>query len=140
MNKSVYEDGKYCIQDVGTIYLGCKYTVREVLEAEDVPFKLRMLLERYLAEQADPEDTLESLLYYMEPGGFHGKVFQQVKAKVKVNVLEAKKGLLGGRNGKSYTTKLLPVSELTAMDKARKEALGLVVQELSVSKLALMGM
>jgi len=39
---------------------------------------------------------------------------------------------------KQYTTKMVTVEELTAMPVAEKEAKGVVVQELRMSKLALM--
>jgi hypothetical protein len=85
------------------------------------------------------EDTLESHLYYLEPSGFITKIYRQMKARIKVNVIEEKKGLFG-RGQKRYVTRLLTIEELTAMSPEQKEAVGLVIQELSVSKLALMGL
>ena len=36
-----YEDFKYVMQDTGSIFLGARYSYRELLEAEAVPFKLK---------------------------------------------------------------------------------------------------
>ena len=36
MQKTVYEDYKYSMQDTGNIYVGCKYTFEELLNAEEI--------------------------------------------------------------------------------------------------------
>lgn len=136
MNKTVYENGKYCMQDVGTLYLGTKYTLGQLLEEEDISFKLRLLVEQYILPKADPEDTLETHLYFLEKGSFLIKIYQQLKARVRINILEDKKTFRGSR--KEYTTKVVTVEKLADMSPAEKEKRGVVVQELSVSKLALM--
>ena len=131
-NKTSYEPGKYVMQDVGTLYVGTKYTFEEILESEEIPFKFRLLCERYLLPEAYREDTLETTLYYLDPKSFVVKILKQLKAKVKVNVLAAKK------DKTEYTTKNLTIDELVAISPAEKESQGFVIQELSVSKFALM--
>ena len=136
MEKMVYEDYKYGMQDISHVYVGCKYTFEELLEAENVMFKFRMIVKRDILPEADLEDTLETHLYYLKPDSFLVKIYGQLKAKVTVNVIEEKKS----RNGvkKQYVTKQFTIEELTAMAPADKEKQGLVVQELSVSKLSLL--
>ncbi|MBE5893739.1 MAG: hypothetical protein E7286_10260 [Lachnospiraceae bacterium] len=137
MKKTVYEDYKYSMQDTGKVYVGSKYTLDEILESEDMPFKFRLIVERYILPEADLQDTLETHLYYLEPKSFIVKIYKQLKAKVKINIIEEKKHLLGGSK-KQYVTKLMTVEELTAMSAEEKEKKGVVVQELIMSKLALM--
>lgn len=138
MDKTVYEDYKYCMQDVGNLYIGSKYTMEELLEDETVPFKFRLVIERYILPKADLQDTLETHLYYLEEKSFHVKIYRQLKARVKVNLIQEKKGL-GGRAKREYTTKLLPIEQLVKLSVEEKERMGMVVQELVLSKLALMG-
>ena len=142
MQKTVYEDYKYSMQDTSRIYVGSKYTLRELLEADEVLFKFRMLVERYILPEADLEDTLETNLYYLSSESFLVKLYTQMKAKVKINVIEEKKNRFGlGRNGKKqYVTKLLTIEQLVKIPPEEKEKKGMVIQELSVSKLALAGM
>lgn len=144
MRKTVYEDYKYSMQDISRLYVGSKYTFGELLEDEEVSFKFRMILRRYVLPEADLEDTLETHLYYLPQESFLVKIYQQLKAKVRVNVIEEKKSLLGAplkQEGKrQYVTKLLSVEELASVPPAEKERLGIVIQELSVSKLALAGL
>ena len=136
MQKTVYEDFKYSMQDVGRVYVGCKYTFEELLDDDDLLFKFRLIVERYILSEADPQDTLETHLYYLEPGSFAVKLYNRIKARVKVSVIEEKKSLFG-KVKKQYGAKQLTVDELVKIPPAEKERQGMVIQVLSVSKLAL---
>lgn len=137
MQKSVYEDYKYSMQDTGNLYIGAKYTFEELIDEESILFKFRLIVERYILPEADLSDTLESHLYYLRPDSFLIKIYKQLKAKVKINLIEEKKGLSGDIKSR-YVTKLLSVGDLAAMSPEEKEKKGVVVQELMVSKLAMM--
>lgn len=137
MHKTFYEENKYSMQDTSFLYVGTKYTMEELINEDEIPFKFRLIVERYILPEADLEDTLESHLYYLEPKSFLVKIYGQIKAKVKINIIEEKRTLTGGRK-KQYVTKMLTVEQLTKMSIAEKEAQGVVVQELKMSKLALM--
>lgn len=147
MEKKIYEDYKYSMQDTARLYVGAKYTFRELLDEEEIAFKFRLIMERYILPEADMEDTLETHLYYLAPDSFLVKIYKQMKAKVKVNVIEEKKPLSAGAAGKAgdaprkrYVTRQLTVEELVNVPPADKERQGYVIQELSVSKLALLGL
>ena len=136
-NKITYEDGKYSLQDVGTLYVGTKYTFEELLDNEEISFKFRLVVERYLLPEADREDTLETHLYYLDSKSFLVKIYQQLKAKIKVNVIEEKKDR-SGKVTKRYVTKTLSPKELTEIEPSAKESVGMVIQEIAFSKLSLM--
>ena len=137
MQKTVYEDYKYHMQDTSNLYVGAKYTMEEIIDEEMLTFKFRLIVERYILPEADLQDTLETHLYYLEPKSFLVKIYKQLKAKVKINIIEEKRSVFGGSK-KQYTTKMVTVEELAAMSVAEKEANGVVIQELRMSKLALM--
>ena len=137
MHKQQYEDYKYVMQDTYQLYLGAKYSFEELIDNEEVPFKFRLIVERYIYQDVDPQTTLESQLYYMTSKDLQYRIYRQIKMKVKVNVLEEKKSLTG-KCKKVYTTRILPIEELVKMTSAEKEEKGMVIQELMCSKLALM--
>lgn len=140
MQQTVYEDYKYSIQDTNRIYVGSRYTFRELLDEEELLFKFRMIAERYILPEADPEDTLETHLYYLKPDSFLVKIYRQMKARVRVSVIEERKALFRRKGGARYVTRQLTVEQLAAISPEEKERCGMAVQELSVSKLALAGM
>lgn len=136
MKKTVYEDFKYAMQDTSRLYIGTKFTFGELLENEDVPFRFQRIVHHYLMDGADMEDTLETQLYYLEKTSFAVRSYHQLKAKIKVLVLEEKKTNFGIK--KEYVTKLLNIEELTMIPAKDKERMGMIVQELSVSKMAML--
>ena len=137
MQKTVYEDYKYSMQDTNRLYIGCKYTFRELLEEDELSFKFRLILEKYVLPEADLDDTLETHLYYLGSETFLVKIYKQIRAKVKVMVIEERKSLFGKKK-KQYVTKQLTMDQLVAMSPDEKEQIGMVVQEFSVGKLAMM--
>ena len=130
-------DFKYFMQDTGSLYLGAKYSYAEILEDEMVTFKYKSIVEHYILKDTDPETTLESQLYYMTPEQFSYKTYMQLKARVKVSVLTDKKRLFG-KSRVAYENKVMKLEELVRMNLAQKKKRGIVVQELVLSKLALM--
>lgn len=130
-------DFKYFMQDTGSLYLGAKYSYAEILEDEMVTFKYKSIVEHYILKDTDPETTLESQLYYMTPEQFSYKTYTQLKARIKVSMLVDKKRLFG-KSGVGYENKVLKLDELVKMNLAQKKKCGIVVQELVLSKLALM--
>ncbi len=130
-------DYKYFIQDTGNVYLGAKLSYTEILQDEMVNFKYKSIVEHYIFKDTDPETTLESHLYYMTKEQFSYRTYEQLKAKVKVNLLEEKKNFFG-RKKTGYATKLMSLGEFADMNLAQKKAKGVVIQELALSKLGLM--
>lgn len=137
--KQFYEDYKYVMLDTAFMYLGAKYSYGEIIENEEIPFKFRTIVERYLVPEIGMETILESDLYYMTDKDFTYKTYMQLKAKVKVSRLVTKKGFLGmGKPKRVYETVILPLTELVRMSKEEKEKDGIFIQELVINKLALM--
>ncbi len=133
---SVYEEFKYMLQDVSRIYIGAKYTYRELMQNPEMNFKLKSVIEHYLFKETDPDTSLESDFYYMEQGSFSYRTYEQLKVKLKVSILTDKKGKRG-KMERSYTEKILSLRELTDIPVEQKKRDGIVVQELILSKLAL---
>ena len=130
-------DYKYFMQDSGSIYIGVRYTYQEVLENEMANFKYKSIIEHYIAKDTDLTTTLESHLYYMTPEQFSYRTYQQLKARVKVSVLEESKSLFGKKKV-GYKTRVVHLNEFAKWNLAQKKKSGVVIQELILSKLALM--
>lgn len=130
-------DFKYFMQDTGSLYLGAKYSYAEILEDEMVTFKYKSIVEHYILKDTDPETTLESQLYYMTPEQFSYRTYRQLKARVKVCLLVEKKRLFGQARSE-YENRVMKLEELVGMNLAQKKKCGVVVQELVLSKLALL--
>lgn len=130
-------DYKYFMQDTGSLYFGARYNYQEIMQDVNANFKFKSVIEHYIAKDTDMSTTLESHLYYMTPEQFSYRTYEQLKAKVKISVLEEKKSLFG-KTKTGYRTKVVHLNELAGWNLARKKKMGLVIQELIISKLALM--
>ena len=130
-------DYKYFMQDSGTIYLGGRYSYQEILENEMVSFKFKSIIEHYISKDTDLTTTLESHLYYMTQDQFSYRTYKQLKARVKISVLREKKTLFGGTKVGDQT-ETVKLDTFTQWNLAQKKKQGVIVQELILSKLALM--
>lgn len=130
-------DYKYFMQDTGSVYLGAKLSYAEILQDEMVNFKYKSIVEHYIFKDTAPETTLESHFYYMTREQFSYRTYEQLKARVKVSILEEKKPLFGKKKT-GYVTKIMPISTFADMNLAQKKAQGVMIQELILSKLGLM--
>jgi hypothetical protein len=130
-------DYKYIMQDAGAIYIGARYSYQEIMDEEMANFKFKSIIEHYIAKDTDLSTTLESHLYYMMPEQFSRRTYEQLRLKVKVSVMEEKKSLFG-KPKTGYSTKVVHLDELVGWNLAQKKTKGLVIQEIIISKLALM--
>lgn len=132
-----YDDYKHVMQDTGNLYLGAKFNYSELIEDEDVPFKFKMIIERYLLKDIEQETTLESQFYFMEPTGFEFECFKHLKTKVKVSMLVEKKNLFG-KTKTHYQDHVYGISEFVKLGEEWKKKHGIYIQEIMISKLSMM--
>lgn len=130
-------DYKYFMQDSGTLYFGARFSYQEIMEEEMANFKFKSIIEHYIAKDTDLSTTLESHLYYLTPEQFSYRTYEQLKARVKISVLEERRNLLG-RKKTGYRTRVVHLDEFAGWNLAQKKKMGIVIQELIISKLALM--
>lgn len=137
MNQSSYEEFKYMLQDTGSLYIGAKFTYRELMEHPELNFKFKSVIEHYIFKEADPDTSLESEFYYMTKESFTYRTYEQLKTRVKINIIVEKKGLFGKKK-RTYVEKIMPLKDFVDIPLAQKKRDGVIVQEMILSKLALM--
>ena len=132
-----YQDYRYILQDARILYVGAKFNFGDIAVEEEIPFKFRSIIMRCVLGEVDKEDTVESVFYYMKPEGYLYEIFLQLRTKVKVSELTLVKRMFG-RMEWIYKERVYKLSEFAALTKEEKERLGIVVQEVQLSKLAIM--
>lgn len=130
-------DFKYYMQDTSRLYFGARYSYAELMEHEMVPFKFKSIIEHYIMKDTQPDTTLESQFYYMTPEMFSYKTYGQLKTKVKVCLLAEKKSLFG-KSRMVYRNQVFTLDEFVRMNLAQKKKYGVKIQEIVLSKLAMM--
>lgn len=132
MKMQSYEDFKYVMVDTSYIYLGAKYTYGELLENEDVAFKLRTIFERYIMPELSGDTTLEEHFLHMEKD-FAYKTYMQLKIKLKISRQVEQKSIFG-KTSKKYVTENVSLDKFLEL----RSDCELLVQEVVFGKLALM--
>lgn len=137
MYKSEYQNYKYVMQDTNRLYIGVKYSFQELIENEDIPFKFRMIVERYIYSETNMDTTLESQLYYLGDKEFVYRLYKQLKLKIKIAIITERKSLFHNIK-KVYTTQTISIEDLVRMSPEEKERHGVVLQEIIINKLSLL--
>lgn len=130
-------DFKYILQDAGQIYLGARFSYEELLAEEMAPFKLKAVVSQYILKEVDASTMLESHFYHMAGDSFAFQTYRELKVKVKVSVPERKKSLTG-KERFVYKDRVYPLKEFADLNLAKKKQTGLIIREISISKLGLM--
>ncbi|MDE6064804.1 MAG: hypothetical protein K2G20_09540, partial [Lachnospiraceae bacterium] len=73
---------------------------------------------------------------YMTGQGFAYQTFLQLKTRVKISILEEKKGLLH-KGKREYATRTMALKDFVKIPPEEKEEKGVLIQEIAFSKLAL---
>ena len=119
------------------MYVGARFTYREIMESREVNFKFKAIVEHYLLREEIPETSLESELYYLKPDSFTYRTLEQLHARVKINRLVVKKSLFH-KQQQVYQETVLKLHDFTEMPLEEKQRQGVVVEELILPKFALL--
>lgn len=79
-------DYKYVMHDMTNIYIGARYTYDEIMDNDDVPFKFKTIVSRYILKEVAGNTTLENHIFYMTKDDESYMIYKQMKAKFKLNV------------------------------------------------------
>lgn len=127
-------DFKYAIQDTSHLYLGARLSFQEILEWEDVPFKMKSIVHKYFMEDAQEDDGFVQLFARLQDKSFAYRVCKQLRMKVKAGKYQVKVNRKGEEE-RRYKSKIYSLDEYLSLIKEEKE---LIIEEISVSKLALL--
>lgn len=79
-------DYKHFIEDFSNIYLGGRLTYSEIMDNEEIPFKLRAIFMHYMMEGIDPDTTIENHIFFLKKNSMAYLTYKKLKAKFMLNV------------------------------------------------------
>ena len=128
------KDFKYVLQDASHLYLGARMSFQEMLDWEDVPFKMKSIIHKYFVEEGNDEAGFALALSNLEHKSFTYQVCKQLRLKVKAGTYHSKVNRKG-EESKKYISKVYSLDDYLALIQENQEV---VTEEISVSKLALL--
>lgn len=129
-------DFKYVMQDFGNIYIGARFTYGEMMVREDMPFKWKAIVAHYILKDVDESATMENHIFFMKEQDFSYQTFRELKARFKMSVwvpADGKKQKKGHYESREYK-----IEEIVTGRKLHRQMDSIIVEELHLTKLALM--
>ena len=133
---AAFEEYKYVIDQMTSIEIGAKWTYEELIDNADVSHKFRQCCRSIFEREVDAETTIESHLYYLEKDSESFRAYRKMKTKVTCMVPDTRRP--PKEEGKPYyRQEVFTVDDLVKVPAQTKERMGVIIQEIVVSKMGL---
>ena len=129
------KDFKYIIHDLTNVYIGTRFTYEELLDHEEVPFKLKMIISHYLLKEVGPSTRIEDHIFYLKETDLSYFVFRQMKARFRMNVWKDEGD---GVKKPGYKSQVYKIDEIVNNEELKRKMDITIVEEMHVTKLGLM--
>ena len=128
-------DFKYVMQDLTNVYIGAKLSYDELMNLDEVPFKLKAIFSHYMLREVAGDTTIENHIFYIEPSSMSYLVFHKMKAGFKMSIFE-KDGHGKGKAG--YVSREYRIDEILNNKELLSKKDQIVVEEMHITKLSMM--
>ena len=132
---SEYRPYKYVIQDITHIYIGCWFSLQEVMDYEDAPFKLKAVFGKFFLPDASngPEMTISDFVFDLKENSLSYEVLNRLKAKVKYSIPKS------FEKDKGFRNEVISLENFVESEDIQNHKDRVIIEEICISKLALGG-
>ena len=124
-------DYKHVIQDVTNLYIGAKLTYGEMLDIDEIPFKFKVILSRYILKEMSRETNIENHIFFMKKEDMSYMIYKKLKAKFRLYVFDEEK--------ESYIAHDLKIEDIVDDEYLHENMNTIFVEEMHISKINLLG-
>lgn len=128
-------DFKYVMHDMTNLYIGAKYSYDELLVSDDVPFKLKTLISRFILREVAGSTTIENHIFYLKETDMSYQIFKEMKAKFRLSVW---KDETDGVKKPGYKSETYRITEIIGNEELMRKKDITMVEEMHITKLRLM--
>ena len=129
-------DFKYVMHDLTNLYIGAKYTYNELLVLDEVPFKLKTLISRFILKEVDGDTKIEDHIFYLKETDMSYQIYKEMKTKFRLNVWKDEND---GVKKPGYKSASYRITDIIANEELMRKKDITIVEELHITKLGLMG-
>lgn len=133
--QSSYEAFEYVMHDVSHVYIGAKLSYKDLMEHDDVPFKLRAIIAHYMLKEVAEDTTVSDHIFFIQKNDLSYLAYKQMKARFKLSVWCEADGKKRKKAG--YESRLYTIDEILTDEELRKNRDITVVEEFTFKKFAL---
>jgi len=130
------KDFKYVMQDMTNLYIGAKYSYGELMDLDEVPFKLKTVFSHYMLKEVARETKLENHIFYLEEDSLSYLAYRQLKVRFRMSLWHEAEG----RRAAGYRSREYRIEEILNSPEIMRQRNQIIVEEMHITKLALLGM
>ena len=124
-------DYKHVVQDATNVYIGGKLSYAEMMDLDEVPFKLKTILSQYILKEVAADTTIENHIFYITPEDMSYMIYKRLKAGFSLYVFDEEKG---GYNNREYK-----IDEIVGNEYLHENMNTIFVEEMHIYKLNMLG-
>ena len=128
-------DFKYVMHDLTNLYIGARYSYEELLILDEVPFKLKTLISRFIIREVADTTKIEDHIFYMKETDMSYQIYKQIKAKFRLNVWKDERD---GVKTPGYKSMTYRITEILGNEELMRKKDTIIVEEVHITKLGLM--
>ena len=123
------------MHDLTNLYIGAKHTYDELMVSEEVPFKLKTIISRFILREVSGETKIEDHIFYLKETDMSYQIFKEMKAKFRLNVWKDESD---GAKKPGYQIKTYRIHEIIGNEELMRKKDITIVEEVHITKLGLM--
>lgn len=128
-------DFKYVLQDVTKIYVGAKFTYQEMMDKDEIPFKLKAILSHYMLKEVAADTTPENHVFYIQENDLSYMVYKQLRAKFKMDF-----PMLSKKGSWQYKSEYHTIEEIVSNKEWHEKKDQIVIEEMIITKMHIMSL
>jgi len=124
-------DYKHVVQDATNVYIGGKLSYAEMMELDEIPFKLKTILSQYILKEVAADTTIENHIFYITPEDMSYMIYKRLKAGFSLYVFDEEKG--------GYKNREYKIDEIVGNGYLHENMNTIFVEEMHIYKLNMLG-
>lgn len=128
-------DYKYVLQDISKLYIGAKFTYQEMMDRDDISFKLKAIFSHYMLKEVAADTTPENHVFYMQEGDLSYMVYHQLRAKFKMDFPQ-----LSSKGTWKYKSEYHTIDEIVHNKQWQEQKDKIIIEEMVISKVHIMSL
>ncbi|MFI3212051.1 MAG: hypothetical protein R3Y24_01780 [Eubacteriales bacterium] len=129
-------DFKHVIQDLTNVYIGANLSYDEMMNLDEVPFKLKTIISHYMLRDVMGDTTIANHIFYLESSSLSYLVFKQMKARFRMSVWQE---IQVGKKKAGYVSKEYTIDQIVGNEELAAKKDQIIVEEMHLTKLSLLG-
>ena len=124
-------DYKHVVQDMTNVYIGGRLSYKEMLDMDEIPFKFKIILSRYILNEVASDTTVENHIFFIKKEDISYMIFKKLKAKFRLYIFDESR--------QSYVGKEYKIDEIVDDEFLHENMNTIFVEEMHIYKINLLG-